>query len=304
MTRRELETIRTAMVFMTVTNRFIDVSEVSNIRSTYERKKACVERFHRFLAAEGLRPDLTVMEVTTDLCVRYLIKQAKARSKDAANRDRTVLLKLWNWANEVWPEMQYNPMLPVKRWAHTEKVQYTPPTKDVLKVLAVADRKQKLFLDCYLKTGARRSEIMRWNWLEDVNFEKKLIRLGSKKSRDGSMKYRWLDMHPDLEEGLRWKWENRTFKHSPYVWVDDQPGPHYGKPYKARRRFLPGLCKRAKVRPFTFHGLRRYVASVLADTHQVSAKRIQLILGHENLQTTERYIQNLGIDLKDTIGKL
>ena len=67
---------------------------------------------------------------------------------------------------------------------------------------------------------------------------------------------------------------------------------------------MSGLCKRAGVRPFGFHAMRRYVASVLADTHKVSAKRIQRILRHKNLNTTERYIQNLNDDLKSTFDLL
>jgi len=47
------------------------------------------------------------------------------------------------------------------------------------------------------------------------------------------------------------------------------------------------------VQEFGFHALRRYVASVLADTHKVSAKTIQRILRHKNLSTTERYIKKI-----------
>ena len=67
---------------------------------------------------------------------------------------------------------------------------------------------------------------------------------------------------------------------------------------------MSGLCQRAGVKPFGFHALRRYVASVLADTHKVSAKRIQRILRHKNLSTTERYIQNINDDLKNTFELL
>ena len=67
---------------------------------------------------------------------------------------------------------------------------------------------------------------------------------------------------------------------------------------------MKGLCKRAGIKPFGFHALRRYVASVLADTHKVSAKRIQRILRHKSLSTTERYIQNINDDLEDTLELL
>ena len=64
------------------------------------------------------------------------------------------------------------------------------------------------------------------------------------------------------------------------------------------------LCKKAGVKPFGFHALRRYVASVLADTHKVSAKTIQRILRHKKVTTTERYIQNINQDLAGVMNLL
>ncbi len=46
------------------------------------------------------------------------------------------------------------------------------------------------------------------------------------------------------------------------------------------------------------------MASILADTHKISAKAIQRILRHKNLSITERYIQNINNDLKATINLL
>lgn len=46
------------------------------------------------------------------------------------------------------------------------------------------------------------------------------------------------------------------------------------------------------------------MASVLTDTHKISAKTIQRILRHKSLQTTERYIQNLNHDLSGVMGLL
>ena len=75
-------------------------------------------------------------------------------------------------------------------------------------------------------------------------------------------------------------------------------------PYKYRNSFLKGLCKRAKVKPFGFHALRRFVASILQDSGKVSLKKIQLLLGHASISTTERYIYYLGEDLKSTVDVL
>jgi len=110
-------------------------------------------------------------------------------------------------------------------------------------------------------------------------------------------------MTNQLYESLWWCWQNRFFKESPYVWVCEDE-PHAGQPFNYRRRFLSGLCKRAGIHSFGFHSLRRYVASVLTDTHKISAKTIQRILRHKSLQTTERYIQNLNHDLSGVMGLL
>jgi integrase len=106
------------------------------------------------------------------------------------------------------------------------------------------------------------------------------------------MKYRTIEMSDSLYKSLWWQWENRKFRRSPYVFVDDQPGPHYGKPYKARRRFMAGLSKRADIKPFGFHALRRFVASVL-DSKNVPLKQIQLVLGHSRPTTTDLYLGNI-----------
>jgi integrase len=175
-------------------------------------------------------------------------------------------------------------------------LQTTPPTEHMLKVLAAANRAERIFLNCYLHTGARRSEIFRWTWVEDINFQKREVRLGTRETRNGSMEYEWLPMSDELHTELWSWWETRPIKDTPYVFVSTG-NRHYGKPFTTRHRFMKGLCERAGVKTFGFHALRRYVASFLADTHKISAKRIQRILRHKNVMTTERYIQNINRDL-------
>lgn len=106
------------------------------------------------------------------------------------------------------------------------------------------------------------------------------------------MEYEWLPMNDDLHEQLWWWWQHRPISHSQLVFPSTHP-LYYGEPYTSRHQFVKGLCKRSGVQEFGFHALRRYVASVLADTHKVSAKTIQRILRHKNLSTTERYIKKI-----------
>ena len=265
---------------------------------THQEKKSLCERI-----LETWGPDFLVSNINTEMVQSYLDEQATVRSNNASNRDRKNLMAMWTFGRKIL-KIEDNPLTEIEKRSHERQPQYVPPIEDVLKILMVATRIERIFLDCYLQTGARRSEIFRWTWHEDINFERQKVRLGSRKSRDGSMKYRWIDMNQDLYDNLQWLWNNRKFRQSPYVWVNDNPGPHYGKPYKYRQRFLSGLCNKAGIKPFGFHSLRRFVASILQDSGKVSLKKIQLLLGHSNLTTTERYIYHLGEDLRSTVEVL
>jgi len=263
----------------------------------YAEKRSVCKRILKEWGSE------TVVELITEEMVEaYLAKQKKERSANAANKDRKNLLAMWGKGVKTYG-LTINVFSSTDKFPHDRKPQYTPPVDDVLALLMAATRKERVFLDAYLQTGARRSEIFRWTWVDDINFEKREYRLGTRKTKDGSMEYEWFPMSDDLFDSLSWWWKNRTIKESPYVFTDDQEGSHYGKRYSERRRFMHGLCKRADIKPFGFHALRRFVASVLADAGK-STNTIKRILRHKNLATTERYIHNINNDLKEATGAL
>lgn len=291
--------IPTAMDLVSFFGDYLEYSELQFTEGTFQEKRRLC---HRFLEMYG---NMAVDDVTPEMVHRYLREQAQDRSANCSNRDRKNLSAMWTWGQDIL-DLKTNPVAKIKQMPHNRAPQHTPPTKDVLKVLAAATREEKVFLNCYLQTGARRAEIFRWTWNEDINFDRREVRLGTRKTRDGSMEYEWLPMNEELYGELTWWWEHRPIKDTPYVFVSTsaKPGRHYGKPYKERRWFMQTLCKRAGVQPFGFHALRRYVASVLADTHKVSAKTIQRILRHKNVTTTERYIQNINRDLGATMDLL
>lgn len=267
-------------------------------KETQKEKRYFIERILNHWG-----PERRVESITPGDVQSYLDGQSSLRSANGANKDRKNLLALFNYGIRFL-EISNNPVRITVSMAHDRQPQYTPPTADVLKVLTVTTRKERIFLDAYLQTAARRTEIFRWTWMDDINFERKEYRLGTHKTADGSMSYEWFPMSNDLYDSLWWWWNNRTLRNNPYVFPNDYEGPGYGEPYTLRRRFLAGICKRANVKPFGFHALRRYVASVLSDTHKVSAKTIQRILRHRAVSTTERYIHNINRDLKGIMNLL
>lgn len=287
---------KTGTAFFTFLSRYLDHVQARHVPLTYAIKKSV---FERFVLATRVQ---SIEEVTPDLIERYLIDQKNQRSDGAANVDRKQLLALFNWGKKIL-DLDVNPVEKVPPFPTDRKKQYTPPEVDVLKVLAVATGPDLVLLNVMVHTGARRSEVFRLTW-HDVNFEKKEITLWTRKSKDQSMKDRTLPMNGTLQKHLRWLWENREFKDSPYVFVCNKIGLGYGKPYTTRRAWIPGLCRKAKVKPFSFHALRRYVASMLNDKHKISSKTIQRILGHSNVRTTEIYLHNINDDLREVMNKL
>ena len=118
------------------------------------------------------------------------------------------------------------------------------------------------------------------------------------------MKYRWIHMNDMLFEALQDQWRTRL-PHSDYVFQNRNPNhPRYGDRYTARRKFMKGLCKRAGVRNFGFHSLRRFFASLLADKYKESIPVIQRLLGHASPNTTERYIYNISQDMRRAVENI
>lgn len=294
---KEMNQIVTGMDMLTFCNKYTDFFEKHLSKKTIQEKKAVCKR----VLVEWR--NIPVEDITPSMVLEYLHKQSDERSANAYNKDRTNLMAMFGYGVNFLG-LTHNPLLGIPKMKHDREPQYVPPTEHVLRVLAAATREEKVLLDCYLNTGARRSEIFRWTWHEDINFEKRTVRLGTRKTRDGSMEYEWVPMNEELYASLCWWWNHRPVKNTPYIFVCTQPGPWYGKPYTQRRRFMRGLCKRAKVKPFGFHALRRFVASYLADVEKVSTKKIQRILRHKSIHTTERYIRNLNNDLRETYSLL
>lgn len=56
---------------------------------------------------------------------------------------------------------------------------------------------------------------------------------------------------------------------------------------------MSNLCARAGGAHFSAHSLRHFMATHFDDQH-----RVQKVLGHMNIRTTEIYLHDLGVDRK------
>jgi integrase len=286
---------REGMDLMTFCTKYLDYAKRFS-RKTYDEKTATCRR-----VLETWGPDRIVQSITEIDADEYLERQEEQRSANAANKDRKNLMAMWNRAKQKRSlRIKYNPFEFTEPFPHDQKRHPCPKLVDVLKVLAVASRKESVFLYSYIYTGARKSEIFRWTLVDDIDLDNGTYRLGTRKTSDQSMDYKTLPMPSELRDQLQWWWDNRTVKESPYVFPNDRQGDDYGKPYRSRQHFMARHCGRANVDKFGFHSLRRLFASLLAKKRK-PVKTIQRLLRHANLRTTVLYIDIMDEDLNGVV---
>jgi integrase len=206
----------------------------------------------------------------------------------SANRIKKDLSAFWTFGIKYHGFPEVCPFQNVDRFPEKPEHHYVPPIEDFWKVYKIADAVDKTMLLTFLHTAARKSEILRLTW-DDVDFQKRKIRLSTCKTRDGDRKQAWLTMTTKLYAALV-EHKLRQGGRSETVFLSKSTGDAY----KRRDDFMNHICRRAGVRPFGFHGIRGLSATVLAQAG-IPLPEIQQILRHAHLTTTERYIRSLGV---------
>jgi len=271
-------------------NSYLTFSEVKHVEKTFKEKRRTFKTFF-----SSVNPHLAVDELTPSDVLIYVQAQKKARSGYAANKDRKNLVAGWNWG------MKYmNPPLPGPNPCDVEKMpeerhpRYIPPEGDFWKVYETAQGQDKVILTACLHLAARKGELFRLRW-DDVDFGEERIRLFTRKRKDGNWEHNWLPMTDELFNVLLL---HRQVSDSECVFIN----PKTGNPYVERKRWMGKLCKEVGVKHFGLHAIRHLTASILAKDG-VPAIKIQGILRHKKLSTTEGYLHQLE-DLKPALQAL
>jgi integrase len=262
-------------------NSYLTFSEVRHVEKTFKEKRRTFKTFF-----SSVNPHLTVDELTPSDVLIYVQTQKKIRSGYAANKDRKNLVAGWNWG------MKYmNPPLPGPNPCDVEKMpekrhpRYIPPERDFWKVYETAQGQDKVILTACLHLAARKGELFRLHW-DDVDFGEERVRLFTRKRKGGTLESNWLPMTDELFNVLL---SHRQVTDSEWVFVNLITG----RPFVERKRWMGVLCKKAGVKPFGLHAIRHLTASILAKDG-VAAIKIQGVLRHKKLSTTERYLHQLG----------
>lgn len=283
--------------YWVLAQKYIADCKINYDRKTVHEKKYCLERFYKNVG------DVLVTEIEPPTILDFVNDRARSQSNNAANKDRKNLKSFYRWTAEVYGVM-YDPTAPIKKKSHSKKPRRLIPIQDILKVMLVAKGHDRVLIGSYWHTGARKSEILRWTWGDDVNFEERWLRLGTKKNKSGEMAYEKLWMNDDLCNLLMWQWKHRQ-PTSPYVfWHMNPKSKYYGKPYVARWKLLKKLCGDAGVELFGYHDIRHMVAKYLNDLQKAGLKKVQQVLRHRRQTTTEVYVEGNYKDTKDVMKLL
>jgi integrase len=165
----------------------------------------------------------------------------------------------------------------------------------VLKAYMVAKPDQKDIMMSYLIAGARKSEILKWEW-SDIDFKNRVYALHTRKTGTGEIKTTNHEMPDALYNILMRRFENRH-PTLPYVFWhrfwDRREGTWREDRYQNISKFCQRLCKRAKVPKFTLHQLRHLDTSVLKEEGNMGLAKLQRFLRHDKQRTTEIYAGHL-----------
>lgn len=224
---------------------------------------------------------LPVSKITTNLIEQHL-KSRLGITAGTINRDRTVLLSIFNFACRQG-FTNTNPVTKIPKRPESQPPRYVPPLDNFKQVLSLSEGIDRLFLLTLVLTGARVGEILRLRW-DDLG--ETTVKLWSKKHRGGEMRAREIPVPRVLTEALQ-----QLPNHDGYVFLNTKTQTRY----LYRPKMLSTLCQRAGVKRFTYHSIRALSATVLSNAG-ANVRDIQQLLGHSSLQTTEIYLRSIQLE--------
>lgn len=144
----------------------------------------------------------------------------------------------------------------------------------------------------YRATGARKSEILTWKWV-DIDFQNRVYALHARKTGSRTLKTTHHEM-PALLNNLLQSRFRKGHSTLPFVfwhrYWDRKRKAWREYRYQNLNRFTVRLCGRAKVPPFNPHQLRHLATSILKGKGNMSLAQLQRFLRHDHQRTTEIYV--------------
>lgn len=213
---------------------------------------------------------------------------ATKKSATQANKELKMIKRLFQHAVERdW--LESNPAKNVKLLPIARKRKYIPPQEDIIKFLLEAGKDRFYFLTM-IYTLARMREI---NYAKWTDIDGEYLCLRTRKARNSDTVERRIPINETLKYVL-----DHIEKKGEYIFCRED-----GTPFDCRKKLMAGICRRAGIKRFSFHSLRHYGASKLAEAG-APLTAVQAILGHSRATTTDTYLQSLGSKKTEVMNSL
>ena len=274
---------------------------IEEIESQHTRLYAVQTEAYLQKAIDAWGKDLSIFDINRDMIQRLLNSEAsrlKRAGKDnyAANRLRTALHALFKWAIDRYDLVdQRNPVERTKKFPITERVKYVPEQWELDMVEQNLNAKQRLLFLFVLQTGCRLGEALNLK-VKDLDFDKRLVTLWSRKSKGTNLVYRRVPMPLIVDEfKLPSSHNTRIFKtwSSHPAFLDKTIQRVNEKNATGALSDWQKTWKTKLMTRFNWHNLRHRACSQwLKDNMPIS--EVMHRLGHQKLAVTMAYAQLLG----------
>ena len=161
----------------------------------------------------------------------------------------------------------------------------------ILKMIDVTTNlKHKIIIELLYSSGIRLSELYNLKW-QDIDYENRLVRVNKGKGA----KDRLSILSQKVVESLK-EYQSKRKDNNSYIFIND-----YNENKRITKRtiqqVLRNACKKLNLNYIiTPHQLRHSLATHLVE-NDVNLRKIQILLGHSNLNTTKIYTQVAKNDL-------
>ena len=177
---------------------------------------------------------------------------------------------LFNFVIDYYGIEMVNPCKGIRMYPIDKKLKYIPSDSEINAVLDICDKEQKFLILFAMQTGARIGEALRFT-KKDIHDG--YIVLYTRKSVNSNLTPRKI---PTPECLLNWKAS------------DELPF----KRWKTAPEFIKCKQRALKLKNWGWHCLRHRYASLLSKQNKPIFE-IMMLLGHSNLETTQKYLQLL-----------